>query len=224
MSAEFVMDEAGLCAPGARQESRSPLTAYRSPWRRSRSPLTMIEPELARRIKLLVLDADGVLTDNALFIGSVQGQRVEFKRFDVQDGLGLTLLRYAAIPVAIVSGRTSEATALRAAELKIADVYQDSSANKLKPMSELLERRGVSWEETAFVGDDLADVPVLKRVGLPIVVANAAAEARAVAAWVTTKPGGHGAVREVIETVLRARGVWDDVVRQYYRDRGDDAA
>lgn len=184
----------------------------------------MIDPGLARRIRLLVLDADGVLTDNALFIGAVQGQRVEFKRFDVQDGLGLTLLRYAGIPVAIISGRTSEATALRAAELRITDVYQDSGANKLKPMTELLERRGVSWEEAAFVGDDLADVPVLRRVGLPIAVANGTAEARACALWTTSKPGGHGAVREVIEALLRARGVWDDVVKQYYRDRGDDAA
>ncbi len=184
----------------------------------------MIDASLARRIKLLVLDADGVLTDNALFIGSVAGERVEFKRFDVQDGLALTLLRYTDIRIAIVSGRSSQATALRAAELKIDDVYQDSSANKLTPMADLLAKRGITWQETAFVGDDLADVPVLKRVGLPIVVANTTGEARQHAVWVTSQSGGHGAVREVIETLLRARGQWDDVVRQYYRDRGDDAA
>lgn len=184
----------------------------------------MIDPARARRVRLLVLDVDGVFTDNALFIGAVGGERVEFKRFDVQDGLGVVLLRYTAIVPAVVSGRVSESTALRMAELRIDDVIQDRQANKLAAMAPLLAKHGAAWDEVAYLGDDLADLPVLRRAGLPLAVANAVPEAKALAAWVTTRPGGHGAVREAIEALLRARGEWDDVVRRYQRERGDDAA
>jgi 3-deoxy-D-manno-octulosonate 8-phosphate phosphatase (KDO 8-P phosphatase) len=173
----------------------------------------------ARRIRLLALDVDGVLTDNAVFLGLVGGQRVEFKRFDIQDGLGLVLLRGSPIEVAWVSGRPSDATTLRATELRIGDVIQAGDGRKVPPMQALLDRKGVSWEEVAFVGDDLADVPVLKRAGFPIAVANAVAEVKALAAYVTTAPGGHGAVREVIETVLRARGEWEAALDRYLAPR-----
>lgn len=181
----------------------------------------MLDPAVARRIRLLGLDVDGVLTDNALFIGQVAGERVEFKRFHVQDGLGLVLLRPTGIRVAIVSGRHSDATTLRMRELGIEDVVQDSRARKLEAFEALLALRGVAWEEAAFVGDDLADLPLLRRVGLPIAVANAVPEVKAVAAMVTTAAGGDGAVREVIDRLLHARGEYDAALRRYLEDRGE---
>ena len=182
-----------------------------------------IDPELARGIRLVVLDVDGVFTDNELFIGEVQGQRVELKRFDVQDGVGIHLLRIAAIPVAILSGRESTATAYRAKELGIADVIQDPGARKLPRMLALLEEKGIDWREVLYMGDDLPDVPVMRRVGIPVSVANGVAEAKAVAALVTRRAGGHGAVREVVEALLKARGEWDRILAGFYRERGGDA-
>lgn len=178
----------------------------------------MITPERARAVKLLGLDVDGVLTDNGIWIAPIEDQRVEFKRFDIADGLGLVILRGTGIEVALVSGRHSEATALRAKELRIETVIQVSGARKLAAVEALLKSRGLTWAELAFVGDDLADVPLLRRAGLAITVANACPEAKALCAWVTRAPGGHGAVREVIEELLKARGEWDGAVAAYLRE------
>jgi 3-deoxy-D-manno-octulosonate 8-phosphate phosphatase (KDO 8-P phosphatase) len=184
----------------------------------------MIDQDVARRIKLFGTDVDGVMTDNAVYIGSVAGQRVEFKKFDIQDGLGIGILRASGIPVVWVSGRESEATRLRGVELKIDEVLQIDGAAKLPAMESLLARRGIAWEEVAFVGDDIADIPLLRRVGLPLAVANAVAEVRACAAFTTSASGGNGAVREAIEALLKARGSWPESVSGYLRARGDDAA
>ncbi|HET6577314.1 MAG TPA: HAD hydrolase family protein [Gemmatimonadales bacterium] len=178
----------------------------------------MIDPALARRIRILGLDVDGVLTDNGIFVGPVNGRPVELKRFDIQDGLGHVLMRSAGLPVVWVSGRHSEATTLRARELEVEELLQVAGPGKLEAMGALLERRGIRWEETAFVGDDLADLRVLRRVGLPIAVANAVAEVKAVASFVTRAPGGHGAVREAIEALLRARGVWPEMLERYFSE------
>jgi 3-deoxy-D-manno-octulosonate 8-phosphate phosphatase (KDO 8-P phosphatase) len=178
----------------------------------------MIDPALARRIRLLGLDVDGVLTDNGVFIGPVDGHTVELKRFDIQDGLGQVLMRTAEIPVVWVSGRHSEATSARARELRIEECLQVPGPRKLEAFGELLERRGIAWEEAAFVGDDLADLQVLRRVGLPIAVANAVAEVKAVATYVTHASGGHGAVREAIEALLKARGVWPELLERYFSE------
>ncbi len=178
---------------------------------------------LAARIRLLVLDVDGVLTDNGVHLGVVAGERVEFKRFDIQDGLGMGLLRGSAIEVAWLSARPSEATSLRARELRIAECVQDPQGNKLAAMERLMAARGLAWEAVAFVGDDLADVPVLRRAGLPIAVANAIDEVKDLAHWITTRPGGHGAVREVIERLLRARGEYEAAVARYLELQGDAA-
>ena len=178
----------------------------------------------ARRVRLLGLDVDGVLTDNGVFIGPVAGQRVELKRFDIQDGLGLILLRNAGLPVVWLSGRASEATALRAAELRVEELLQVPGPRKAAALGELLQRRGVAWNEVAFVGDDLADLPVLRKVGLPIAVANAVSEVTAVAAYVTEAPGGHGAVREVVEALLRGRGEWADTLARYFTEKTAGAA
>ena len=180
----------------------------------------MLDSATAKRIRLLGLDVDGVLTDNAVYIGAVGDQRVEYKRFDIQDGLAIAMVRGSDLEVALISGRVSSATTVRAEELGIAEVLQDQGARKMPAFQELLDRRGLSWDEVAFVGDDLADIPLFQRVGLPIAVANAVPEVRALAAYVTTAPGGHGAVREVIERILQARGQWEDTVRRFLAARG----
>jgi 3-deoxy-D-manno-octulosonate 8-phosphate phosphatase (KDO 8-P phosphatase) len=181
----------------------------------------MLDQTLARRLKLVGFDVDGVLTDGGLYVGRAADHTVELKRFDIQDGLGIKLLRDAHLVVVFASARRSEATELRARELKVDELVQDN--HKLPAFTALLERRGVAWDEAAFVGDDLPDVPILTRVALPIAVANAVPEVRAVTRHVTAAAGGHGAVREVAELILRARGAWDDLVHEYLAERGDDA-
>src|SRR2546425_11015418 len=134
----------------------------------------MIDASLARRLKLVGLDVDGVLTDNGIYVGMVGDHPVELKRFHIQDGLGIKLLRDAGLVVVLASARRSEATELRARELKVDEVVQDKK--KLPAFEDLLRRRGVSWEDCAFVGDDLPDLPLLRRVGVALRVANAGAE------------------------------------------------
>jgi 3-deoxy-D-manno-octulosonate 8-phosphate phosphatase (KDO 8-P phosphatase) len=180
--------------------------------------MNTLTAEAARRVRLIGLDVDGVLTDNGIFIGPVAGARVELKRFDIQDGLGLILLRTAGLPVVWLSGRSSEATTLRAAELRVEEVLQVAGPRKVAAFAELLQRRGIEWEEAAFVGDDLADLPVLRKVGLPIAVANAVPDVKAVAAHVTQAAGGHGAVREIVEAILRARGEWEGILARYFME------
>jgi 3-deoxy-D-manno-octulosonate 8-phosphate phosphatase (KDO 8-P phosphatase) len=185
--------------------------------------MTAVAPAKARRVRLLGLDVDGVLTDNGVYIGPVAGERIELKRFDIQDGLGLILLRTANIPVVWISGRSSEATALRAAELRVMELLQVPGPRKAAAFQEVLERHGIEWDEVAFVGDDLADLPILRRVGLPIAVANAVTEVKQIAAYITRAQGGHGAVREVIETLLRARGEWPDILERYFSGQTEKA-
>jgi 3-deoxy-D-manno-octulosonate 8-phosphate phosphatase (KDO 8-P phosphatase) len=181
----------------------------------------MIDAAVAGRIKLLGLDVDGVITNNAIYLGLVDGQRVEFKQFDIQDGLAMGLARRMGLRIVWVSGRYSDATTLRASELKIDEVIQDPGARKVPGMTEMLLRLGVGWDEVAFLGDDLADVPVLRRVGLPLAVANAVDEVKRLAAYTTRAPGGGGAVREAIEVLFRAQGRWEEAVRVYLEDRGE---
>jgi 3-deoxy-D-manno-octulosonate 8-phosphate phosphatase (KDO 8-P phosphatase) len=184
----------------------------------------VIAEALARRIRLLALDVDGVLTDNGIWLAPIAGERVELKRFDIQDGLGLAMLRYTAIEVAWLSGRHSEATELRAKELRVPTLIQENHARKLPAMERLLAEKGIGWDELAYVGDDLPDLPILRRAGLPMTVANGRPEAKSLAKWVTTARGGEGAVREVVEALLRGRGEWDTAVRQYLSERGETAS
>jgi 3-deoxy-D-manno-octulosonate 8-phosphate phosphatase (KDO 8-P phosphatase) len=179
----------------------------------------MIDTRAASRVRLLGLDVDGVLTNDAVYLGLAGGERVEFKQFDIRDGLGIHLARRAGLVIAWISGRFSEATSLRAAELDVDELVQEDAARKVPALAELLARRGFGWDEVAFVGDDLADLPVMRRVALPIAVADAVKETRQAAAYVTRSAGGAGAVREVVEVLLRVRGQWDDVVQSYLRER-----
>jgi len=170
-------------------------------------------------VRALVTDVDGVLTDGGLYVGESAAHQIELKRFHIQDGLGIKFLRQAGLVVVLASARRSEATALRGRELKVDEVVQDNP--KLAPFATILARRGVAWDECAFVGDDLPDLPVLTRVALPIAVANAVPEVKTAATFVTKRSGGDGAVREVAETILKARGVWKGLLQQYLQERGD---
>ncbi|MSR23328.1 MAG: HAD-IIIA family hydrolase [Gemmatimonadetes bacterium] len=187
------------------------------------APDREISRGIAKGIRLVVLDVDGVLTDGGVYVGlSAGGEEVELKRFDIQDGLALKLLRASGVEVALVSGRVSAATALRAEELGIRECYQDAGARKLPVVREIMERLGLDWSEVAMVGDDLPDLPVLTRVGFPVAVANAVPEVRRVALWSTRREGGRGAVREFVRALLLARGDWDRAVSDYCAARTDD--
>lgn len=174
-----------------------------------------LDPVLAKRIRLVGLDVDGVMTDGGIYLGDVEGAPLEFKRYDIQDGLGVFLLRQSGLLVAIVTGRVSRSVELRAKELRADDLYQDGQARKLPGLLRILEQRGVSLAETAFVGDDYPDLAIMRAVGLPVAVANAVPAIRRVASLQLRRAGGTGAVREFAEVLLRARGQWDDVVEQY---------
>jgi 3-deoxy-D-manno-octulosonate 8-phosphate phosphatase (KDO 8-P phosphatase) len=174
----------------------------------------------SRRIRTIVLDVDGVQTDNGLYLGMHNGVTVECKRFNIQDGLGHALLRGTGIEIAWLSGRQSAATTARGAELGVAELLQVPPDAKVTSLTALLERKGLAWDQVAYVGDDLPDIPVMVRVGLPIAVANARAEVIRAARHVTEARGGDGAVREVIERLLKSRGEYDSAVERYLAGAG----
>jgi 3-deoxy-D-manno-octulosonate 8-phosphate phosphatase (KDO 8-P phosphatase) len=183
----------------------------------------MIDPTVARAIRVVALDVDGVLTDGGIYLGDVAGARHEFKRYDIQDGLGVYFLRSAGIIPVIVTGRVSMSVELRARELGIEHVAQDHDAQKLAGLRRILERLDVGMDSVAHLGDDFPDLAILQRVALPVAVANAVPEVRAIARVCLSRPGGHGAVREFAEMLLRARGEWDEVVDRYVRERSGEA-
>jgi len=161
--------------------------------------------ERARRVELLVLDVDGVLTDGGLYYGP-EGEAL--KRFDVRDGHGIVLCRGMGIPAAILSARTSPAVEARARELRIPFVLQ-GERDKAAGLDRLLERCGLPAEALAYIGDDVNDLPVLARVGFGAAPADARPEVRERVHYVCQSPGGRGAVRELCELILRAKGLWE---------------
>jgi 3-deoxy-D-manno-octulosonate 8-phosphate phosphatase (KDO 8-P phosphatase) len=165
----------------------------------------------AANLRLLLFDVDGVLTDGSL---NIDARGSEIKRFNIRDGSGLAYARRAGLMTGLLSGRTSEATAARAKELKISIVIQGVD-DKRAALGDILAAHALSAEEVGYMGDDLIDLPVLSAVGLSAAPADAAPEVAAVAHFVTWHSGGDGAVREFIEAVLKARGQWDDVVAHY---------
>jgi 3-deoxy-D-manno-octulosonate 8-phosphate phosphatase (KDO 8-P phosphatase) len=171
--------------------------------------------ERARCVALMVFDVDGVLTDGRLYIGA-QGEVM--KAFDVRDGHGIKLLREAGIQIALLTARRSEIVGTRARELGIARVLQGQS-NKLSGFESLMAETGVPAERCGYVGDDWPDLPVLdfvgKRSGFAATVADACAEARAIAHWVAPAPGGRGAVRQLAEFILRAQDKFDDLLLKH---------
>lgn len=179
----------------------------------------MIDRDLARRIRAVGFDVDGVLTDGGLYIGDVNGAPAELKRYDIQDGLGIRFLREAGLRVYIVTGRVSESVRIRAHELEIDDVAQDALARKLPAFQRMLERHGIAMEEAAFVGDDFPDLGIMRLVALPVAVDNAVSEIKAISRVRLTRTGGRGAVREFVELLLKARGEWDEIVERYVAER-----
>src|SRR5882724_408144 len=162
-----------------------------------------IAPELRTklaRVKLLLCDVDGVLTDASVLIGG----GTELKRFDIQDGLGLVTLRREGIQVGWISSRPSPATTQRAEELKM-DFLLQQKDSKVVAIEQLFSKIGLAWGDVCYVGDDIVDLGPLKRAGVAIAVANGVVETKAVADYVTKASGGHGAVREVVELILKAQ-------------------
>jgi 3-deoxy-D-manno-octulosonate 8-phosphate phosphatase (KDO 8-P phosphatase) len=159
-------------------------------------------------VEVLVVDVDGVLTDGVI---AVDDHGVETKRFHVRDGWALNAWRKLGKRTALISGRTSKATARRAAELGITPVIQGAAA-KAAPFRALLVELGVGAEQVAYMGDDLPDLPVLAAAGLAACPADAALEVRSLCHYVAHAPGGRGAVREVIELILKHQGLWDPIV------------
>jgi len=159
----------------------------------------------------LLLDVDGVLTDGKLHFGN---DGTEFKTFDVQDGHGIAMAQRAGLMIGLVSGRRSKATARRARDLGIRLVLQ-APINKMQLIERVKRKHGFGDEEVAFIGDELVDLPVLRRVGFAVAVANAVPEVKAAAHYITRRMGGDGAVREVIEMILKARGDWNRAIAKY---------
>lgn len=186
-----------------------------------------IAPAIAKRIRLVVFDVDGVLTDGGLYLGSAVHDGVavpfELKRYDVQDGLGMAMLRECGIKVAIITGRVSESVATRARELRVDACIQDKQARKLPALRKLCAEWDITLDEVAFVGDDLPDLGAMRQVGLAVAVGNAMPEARRTAHLQLTARGGHGAVREFCEALLQARDEWHDAVERYVQSRSEDA-
>lgn len=173
----------------------------------------------ARDIKIVGIDVDGVLTDGGIYLGDSAGQRVELKRYDIQDGLAIHFLKQAGIKVAVVTGRVSDSVRLRCMELQIEDVEQDAQARKLPAFLRVLGRHGFHAREAAFIGDDFPDMGILRLVALPVAVGNAVPEIKSVAKLQLQREGGHGAVREFTEILLKARGQWDTIVEKYVTER-----
>lgn len=185
----------------------------------------MIEPDVARRIRFVGFDVDGVLTDGGIYLGAADAanaatpERIELKRYDIQDGVGMVFLASVGIRLGIVTGRVSESVRHRAHELGIEDVSQDPDAMKLRGLLAILEKRKIDLAEVAFVGDDFPDMAIMRRVGLPVAVGNAVPEIASVARVRLTKEGGRGAVREFAEMLLRARGEWESAWGGYVEKR-----
>ncbi|HNX80861.1 MAG TPA: HAD-IIIA family hydrolase [Candidatus Omnitrophota bacterium] len=165
----------------------------------------------AKKIKLFLFDVDGVLTDGRIIYDS--GGR-DMKFFDVHDGLGVHLLHKAGIPAILVTAKSSRAISPRARDMHVAEIFANI-VPKSAVLEKIVKKFAVSLEEIAFVGDDLVDLPLMSRVGLPVAVLNACDEVKAKAAYVTAKRGGRGAVREVVELVLKSQGVWEKLVGDY---------
>jgi YrbI family 3-deoxy-D-manno-octulosonate 8-phosphate phosphatase len=167
------------------------------------------------RVQLLLLDVDGVLTDGGV---TWTNDGIEQKTFSIRDGLGIRLWQQAGGRTGIITGRSSRVVQLRAEELGIAIVRQ-GIGDKLEAATAVLAEQGLDWEQAAFIGDDLPDLPVVMRCGVGVAVADACPELVAAATLVTQRPGGRGAVREVIEQLLKARGGWDAIVGRFAAGR-----
>jgi 3-deoxy-D-manno-octulosonate 8-phosphate phosphatase (KDO 8-P phosphatase) len=175
--------------------------------------LSALNPQLAARlarVKLFLCDVDGVLTDSSVFMGG----GAEYKRFNIRDGLGLRLLQQCGIKVGWISARPSDATKQRADDLKI-DFLVQSMSSKVEAAAELLKAIELGWEDICYVGDDVVDLGLLRRAGVAIAVRDGIQETKRIAHYVTQTRGGEGAVREVIELILKAHGRWAQIIESF---------
>jgi len=169
----------------------------------------------AAKIRLLLMDVDGVLTDGRLYnVPGPDGKMAETKGFDSQDGIALQWMHKVGIATGLISGRVSPATVERAAQCKFKYVYQGHT-EKIPILEEILADAKISPDEVAYIGDDFTDVVVMRRVGFGIATANARPEVKPIAHYVTQARGGDGAVREVVELLLKAQGKWDGILKHY---------
>jgi len=182
--------------------------------------MTVTAEERARRIKIILFDVDGVLTDGAIWIypmpvampdGSITTKMVEAKGYSAHDGAGMTLARLGGMKVGVITKRISESVAMRARDLKLEFVYQ-GQAFKMRAVREIAGKAGVTLDEIAYVGDDVIDLPVMREVGLAVAVANAREQVKAEAHYVTPHAGGEGAGRDAIEFILAAKGLLEKCI------------
>ena len=172
----------------------------------------------AKKIKLVILDVDGVLTDGSIYVAP-DGSEL-YKPFFVRDGLIISLARKVGINTAVITGRASSIVANRAQELHIDRVYQ-GSLDKRAAYADIKERTGLLDEEIAYIGDDIVDLPILRRVGLPCTVGDAVPEVRDAAQIIAAAPGGRGAVREIYEIILKSQGLWNDVLTVFLQNEDE---
>ena len=180
--------------------------------------MTLTAQDRARRIKIILFDVDGVLTDGGIWFlpvpaadGTPATKMVEFKGYSAHDGAGITLARLGGMKCGVITKRISDSVALRARDLKMEFVYQ-GQAFKMQAVREIMPKEGVTMEEIAYVGDDVIDLPVMREVGLAVAVANARERVKAEAHYVTPHSGGQGAGRDAIEFILEAKGVLDQCI------------
>ncbi|MEW6109481.1 MAG: 3-deoxy-manno-octulosonate-8-phosphatase KdsC [Nitrospirota bacterium] len=168
---------------------------------------------LAKDIKLLIMDVDGVLTDGSIILDN-EGN--ELKAFHVRDGHGIKMMQRAGVQVAIITGRHSKVVERRAQELGIKEVYQRCHI-KSAAYEHILEKFGISGREVAYIGDDIVDIPLYRQVALSVAVADADEETKAAAKMVTKNRGGRGAVREVTDFILKSKGLWEGMLDEYFK-------
>jgi 3-deoxy-D-manno-octulosonate 8-phosphate phosphatase (KDO 8-P phosphatase) len=182
--------------------------------------MSAISPEdRARRVKILLYDVDGVLTNGDITIippldGRVDGHATEVKSFSAHDGMGISLARLAGLKIGFVTKRNSQVVAIRARDLKVDHVYQ-GQAHKMDAVTQILAAEHCTLDEIAYVGDDIIDLPVMRAVGFAIATANARVQVKAAAHYITPLPGGQGAGRDAIDFILQARGILDQTIEQY---------
>lgn len=162
---------------------------------------------------MLLFDVDGVMTDGGLILGD---NGLEFKKFYAQDGMGIALAKQAGMLVGIITGRQSSAVTRRAQELAVDEVFQGSD-NKIEAFTQIREKYGIEDEEVAYMGDDLGDLAVMSRVGLAIAVANSVTEVKERAHYVTERPGGAGAIREVVDLILELKGIKEEIIAKFLK-------
>jgi 3-deoxy-D-manno-octulosonate 8-phosphate phosphatase (KDO 8-P phosphatase) len=178
----------------------------------------------AKKIKILIFDVDGVLTDGQIFvIPNAEGHGVEAKGFAAHDGLGISLGRLGGLRIGIITKRNSQTVAIRANDLKLEFVYQGQS-HKMNAINDILGRTGASLDQLCYVGDDIIDLPVMRLCGLAIATANSRKEVKSMAHYVTPNPGGFGAGRDAIDFILTAQGMLEKVIEQYLDESSAAAA